>query len=76
MAATIALTPVDSSNLSAIGYDAATRTLRIEFKGGKSPRTYDYHDVPAETYAALQDAPSKGGFWASHKHGFSHSRVG
>lgn len=33
-----------------LGYDAASRSLRIHFRGGG---TYDYLDVPPEVYAEL-----------------------
>lgn len=54
---TIAMTPVESSNLAAVGYDPAQRTLYVEFKGGG---LYAYADVPPATHAALMAAPSKG----------------
>ena len=49
--------PVDSSNLSAIGYDYDTATLRIDFLKGRS---YEYYAVPAELYEGLLSAGSKG----------------
>ncbi|MDC7995325.1 KTSC domain-containing protein [Altibacter sp. HG106] len=49
--------PVDSSNLSAIGYDYETATLRIDFLKGRS---YEYYGVPAELYEGLLSAGSKG----------------
>ena len=58
----IDLTTVQSSNVEAVGYDAATRTLRVRFKGGKA---YDYAAVPAEIYAALTGAASIGSFLAT-----------
>lgn len=36
------LTPVTSSNIAAVGYDPAARTLTVQFKSGE---TWDYHDV-------------------------------
>ncbi|MFC0772667.1 KTSC domain-containing protein [Terrimonas alba] len=52
--------PVSSSNLSAVGYDYDTSTLRIEFlKSG----TYIYQGVPAEVYEGLLAAGSKGQYF-------------
>ena len=51
------MTPVDSTNISSIGYDYKMGTLRIEFlKGG----TYDYFGVPPELYEGIMSAGSKG----------------
>ena len=50
--------PVSSSNLSAVGYDPTTQTLRIAFHSG----TYDYFDVPSSVYSGLMNAASKGGY--------------
>ena len=60
----ITLTPVESSLLTAIGYDAATQTLRIEFpRKGHPPgagTVYEYYHVSAEQWAAFQAAESFG----------------
>ena len=53
----IELTPVESSNVAAIGYDADSRELRVQFKGGA---IYRYVGVPPEVHTALMGAPSKG----------------
>lgn len=53
--------PVQSSNLSSIGYDPASRLLEIEFHSGKA---YQYPNVPAHVYQALMAAPSKGKFFS------------
>lgn len=50
---------VASSNLSAIGYDAETKTLRVEFKNGAR---FEYAAVPPALFAELQASPSKGGY--------------
>ena len=49
---------VDSSNISAVGYDERLKKLHIEFSSG----TYMYHDVPKDVYEDLLSAPSKGKF--------------
>jgi hypothetical protein len=61
--ATITRTAVKSSNINAVGYDADTMTLEVEFTGGG---VYRYADVPAETHAALVKAESVGRHFAAH----------
>ncbi|MGM0903076.1 MAG: KTSC domain-containing protein [Bacillota bacterium] len=51
---------VSSSNLIAVGYDPSTQTLRIQFHNG----TYDYFNVPSQTYQGLMNAGSKGSYHA------------
>ena len=51
------LTPVDSSMIEAVGYDAETQTLEVLFNSGKR---YAYHDVPQDVYDGLMAADSKG----------------
>lgn len=55
----IELKPVDSTMLAAMGYDPAQRVLAIKFRGANDT-VYHYKDVPAETWDALQSAPSLG----------------
>lgn len=65
--ADFAMKPVVSSNIQAIGYDEARKTLRIQFKdgGGNPGSLYEYPGVPKETHSALMTAPSIGSFFAS-----------
>jgi hypothetical protein len=56
------LVPVVSSNIKAIGYDAAKRSLLVQFTTG----VYAYADVSPETYAAFMEAESKGKFFAAY----------
>lgn len=42
--------PVDSSNLTSVGYSYKDRTLRIRFRGGG---LYEYADVPDSVYVQL-----------------------
>lgn len=49
--------PVSSSALVSVGYDAATRTLEVEFV---SAEVYRYLDVSPEQAAGLLWAESKG----------------
>lgn len=50
-------TPVKSSYLAAIGYDAAAQTLDVEFKTG---RVYRYQEFTPEMWAELQASESVG----------------
>lgn len=50
---------VPSGAIRSIGYDAAARTLEVEFRTG---RIYQYEGVPPETHAWLVRIDNKGGF--------------
>lgn len=52
-------TPVISSNVSSIGYDADEQILEVEFNNGA---LYQYSSVPEYEYAGLIDAASKGSY--------------
>jgi hypothetical protein len=58
----IKTSPVESSNLAAIGYDAESKTLQVDFKNGKR---WQYPNVPAELFAEFQAAESVGKFFAA-----------
>lgn len=51
------VTAVESTTLTAIGYDESLRLLRLEFR---SRAVYDYFGVPAAVHDALLRAPSVG----------------
>ncbi|OUQ56208.1 KTSC domain-containing protein [Tyzzerella sp. An114] len=53
--------PVNSSNISKIGYENGT--LYVEFK---TRSLYAYNNVPIEVYNALMSASSHGKYLASH----------
>ncbi len=55
--------PVDSSNLSSVGYDAETETLEVEFRHGG---VYQYFRVPPATHRSLLEAPSLGSYFNKH----------
>lgn len=59
-------TPVDSSNISSIGYDEGSNTLEIEFHGGA---VYQYFDVPLNIYEGIMEAGSKGRYLVQHVKG-------
>lgn len=49
--------PVDSTSISHVGHDPATRVLSVKFASGQ---TYNYANVSAEAHAALLGADSIG----------------
>lgn len=55
------LIPVNSSNLSAIGYDSGT--LYVRFNSG---HLYTYSNVPEFVYKNLMGASSKGSYFAAN----------
>jgi hypothetical protein len=59
----IDLTPVQSSQIAALGHDPVTNTLRVQFQGSGS--TYDYAGVSAETAADFLKAESIGKFFGA-----------
>lgn len=56
----IPMKPVISSNLAAVGYDAASETLRVKFKSGL---VYTYSGVPYTVFYALSKASSLGSYF-------------
>lgn len=63
----IDLTPCESSQIAAFGYDQATQILAIQFpgRGAKPGDIYHYADVPAEVFEQMKAAESKGKFFGS-----------
>jgi hypothetical protein len=57
---------LDSSSILGAGYDEATNTMEVEFRGGS---VYQYFDVPAATFQGLLQAPSAGRFHAEQVKG-------
>jgi hypothetical protein len=55
--------PLESEALAAVGYDAASRTLRIRFEHGG---LYDYFDVPADVYEGLLTDERPWTTWGDH----------
>ena len=60
------LTPIQSSNIQALGYDAATRVLGVRFQSGA---VWHYQDVPDFVYQMLCGADSCGREFARHVKG-------
>ena len=52
------LTPVNSSNIAAAGYEAGQ--LTIQFQNG---RTFRYSSVPEHVYSSMLQAPSAGKYF-------------
>lgn len=57
-------TPVKSSNVDSVGYDEATKTLEIQYKGkpSKPGGIYQYAGVEPQTHLDLMGAESIGKF--------------
>ncbi|HLO50088.1 MAG TPA: KTSC domain-containing protein [Kamptonema sp.] len=69
----IAMLPVSSSMAKAIGYDADSQTLQIEFRSGA---VYQYADVEEDTWESLRNADSTGKFFNSEiKNCYSSERL-
>lgn len=65
---------LNSSNLRAVRYDAATRDLDIEFHSGS---VYRYHGVPESVYRGLLAAPSHGSYHHAYiKNSYPYVRLG
>jgi len=63
--------PVKSSALAAVGYDAATKELHVEYRNGGK---YKYAGVSPEQHKALMASDSHGKHFAQHiraKHAFT-----
>ena len=54
------LTPIDSSMVSAAGYDASSLTMRVVFV--TTGKTVDYLKVPKTIYDKFMESTSKGTF--------------
>ncbi len=64
---------VASSNVGAIGYDAQSQTLEVEFLSGW---VYQYYGVPVHIYEEFLQASSKGRFLNQYiKDSYPYSRV-
>jgi hypothetical protein len=57
------MTPVQSTQVASVGYDAATQTMAVQFKAGG---LYEYAGVPADVAAAAVKAESIGRFLAQN----------
>jgi len=57
---------VESTNLAAVGYDADSSTLEIEFRNGS---VYQYFDVPSFVVDDLISGESAGSYFYSNVRG-------
>ena len=65
---------VRSTNVCAVGYDAPTNTLQVQFLSGA---VYQYYGVSEDLYSLFMQAPSKGQFLHGNiKNQYAYSRVG
>lgn len=64
----VELNPVDSSQITAIGHNAAASVLAIRFKGwgGKPGSLYFYGNFGADQFQQFQKAESKGAFFGAN----------
>jgi len=71
----IKLNEVESSMISAIGYDEKQQHLYVQFKTGD---IYRYKEVPIGIYQKLSVAPSKGQFLSAFvvKAGYEYEKLG
>ncbi|MGD0036483.1 MAG: KTSC domain-containing protein [Bacteroidota bacterium] len=60
-------TPVDSTNITSIGYDEDSNTLEVEFHSGA---IYQYFDVPLNVYQEMIQESSKGQYFVQHIKGY------
>lgn len=68
------MVPVESSNISHIGYDNRAQELHVRFKDGA---THAYAKVPAAVHISLMAAESIGAHFHAHvRHKFESRRVG
>lgn len=66
-------TPVSSSNVASVGYDAEAQTLEVEFRNGG---IYRYEGVPQSVYDGLMAAGSIGAYLnANVKSQYDYTRV-
>ena len=56
-------TPVSSSNLASVGYEATSMLLEIEFLSGS---IYQYFDVPQSEFQELMLATSHGTYFTAN----------
>ncbi|MEJ7685666.1 MAG: KTSC domain-containing protein [Variovorax sp.] len=61
----IPMTPVESNQVGAVGYDAPRRTLAVTFARGAGA-VYHYPDVEPEVHVAFMAAESKGKYFGEH----------
>jgi KTSC domain len=67
------MSPFESSNIEAIGYDPETQEMHVRFKDGA---TYAYSNVPPGAHQQLIQARSVGSHFHQHIKGrFTHRKL-
>lgn len=61
----IPMTPVESNQVAAVGYDAARRTLAVTFTRGTGA-IYHYPNCDSKLHADFMAAESKGKYFGEH----------
>ena len=51
----------DSTNIAEVAYDAAAKSLEVQFADGG--QAYTYQNVPPDVFSAFKQAPSAGSFF-------------
>ncbi len=70
---TVNMTDVNSSNISAVGYDADNEIVHVQFLNGSE---YIYKGVPQHEFDGLLNAPSVGSFLnRNYKNIYPYERV-
>jgi hypothetical protein len=77
---TIALTPVQSQLIAALGHNPDTNTMAVQFNARGAPGpVYNYANVDAELFDRLRNADSIGRFFQAeikpHADAFPYTRV-
>ncbi len=70
--------PVESSNVSAFGYDDDKQILYVNFRGknNEADRLYSYYDVEPDVYTAFMESDSKGQFvWQYLRNRYNYARL-
>lgn len=62
----IPMTPCESTHVESYGYDPASQTLAVQYKGRG---LYHYHGVRPSLYESLREAKSVGRFLGQHIYG-------
>jgi hypothetical protein len=68
----IKISPVTSSTIAGIGYDAKSRTMAVKFKSGS---TYRYAGVSAAAHQSLVSAKSIGKYFGQAFRGMKFEKV-
>ena len=68
----ITMSPVTSTNIAAMGYDAESQIAKVQFINGG---TYTYHGVPQKVYEKVFNASSPGAALKQHFNGYTYKKL-